>query len=220
MNAERRARRRVASVEQRVDADRGHPLPRRQLDQRDQVPVVGVDATRADKTDEVESPVGPCRTRARFEQCGALEERAVGDGRVDPRQVLQHGTPGTEIEVADLRVAHLAGRQPDGVLRGTERGVRPVAPQPLPGRHPRGRDGVDCRIEADPEPIEHDQHDRARTRPGGVGHAAARAAAVSPARATIPAISSGLSDAPPTRAPSIEGSARNSAMLDDVTLPP
>ena len=41
-----------------------------------------------------------------------------------------------------------------------------------------------------------------------------------PARATMPAISSGLSEAPPTSAPSIDGSARNSPMLADVTLPP
>jgi len=41
-----------------------------------------------------------------------------------------------------------------------------------------------------------------------------------PARATMPAISSGLSDAPPTKAPSMAGSARNSPMFADVTLPP
>ena len=40
-----------------------------------------------------------------------------------------------------------------------------------------------------------------------------RARAVMPARATIPAISSGLSEAPPTSAPSIDGSARNSSMF-------
>ena len=43
--------------------------------------------------------------------------------------------------------------------------------------------------------------------------AARRAAAVRAARATIPAISSGLSDAPPTSAPSMPGSARNSPMF-------
>ena len=50
--------------------------------------------------------------------------------------------------------------------------------------------------------------------------AARRAAAVMAARPTIPAISSGLSDAPPTSAPSMPGSARNSAMFALVTLPP
>ncbi len=220
--AERRARRRVATVEQRVDADRGHTLSRGQLGERDEVPVVGVDAARADEADQVEPPVGPGRARAGLEERRALEERAVGDGGVDARQVLQHGPPGAEVQVAHLRVAHLAGGQPDGVFRGAERGMGPVAPQRAPGRHVRGGDGVRRGIPPDPEPVEDDQDDGARTRRGRLllRHAAARAAAVSPARATIPAISSGFSDAPPTRAPSIEGSARNSAMFADVTLPP
>ena len=47
-----------------------------------------------------------------------------------------------------------------------------------------------------------------------------RAAAVIPARATMPAISSGLSEAPPMSAPSTPGSARNSPMFAEVTLPP
>src|SRR5215211_3281143 len=104
-----------------------------------------------------------------------------------------------------------------------------------PRRHGRCGDRVRCGVRADPEPVEDDQDDGTRPWPGHRGargqavvpvakpfrHATPlRARAVSPARATIPAISSGLSDAPPTSAPSIEGSARNSPMLADVTLPP
>ena len=86
-----------------------------------------------------------------------------------------------------------------------------------PDRHPRGRDRVGRGIVPDPEPVEDDEDDRSRpaaTRRAdrlvgwsgrGRRHAAPRAAAVSPARATIPAISSGLSEAPPTSAPSIDG---------------
>ena len=137
--------------------------------------------------------------------------------------------------MADLGVAHLARRQADRVLRGPQDRVRPVAQEPAPGRHRGGRDRIGGRVAADPEPVEDDEDDRpgsraARRRRGRArrvgpalapGHAAApRAAAVSPARATIPAISSALSEAPPTSAPSIEGSARNSSMLAEVTLPP
>src|SRR5436190_14781996 len=104
--------------------------------------------------------------------------------------------------------------------------MRPVAPERPPHRHPSGRDRIRCGIAPEAEPVEDHQDDGARApfgrsdRARALRHAAVRAAAVSPARATIPAISSGLSDAPPTSAPSIEGSARNSAMFDDVTLPP
>ena len=82
-----------------------------------------------------------------------------------------------------------------------------------PGGHRGSCDGIRGRIATDPEAIEHDEDDRAWTT-----HAAAsRARAVNPARATIPAISSGLSEAPPTSAPSMVGSARKSAMLAAVT---
>ena len=95
--------------------------------------------------------------------------------------------------------------------------------QAAPGRHPRGRDRVGRRVAADPEPVEDDEDDRTRPvrrRRRRVTRRAPRAAAVRPARATMPAISSGLSEAPPTSAPSIAGSARNSPMLAEVTLPP
>src|SRR5687768_17295523 len=96
--------------------------------------------------------------------------------------------------------------------------MRPALEQPAPRRH-RGRcDGVADRITPDPEAIEHDQHDGSRS--AGRHPARPRARAVMPARATMPAISSGLSDAPPTSAPSMVGSARNSPILADVTLPP
>ena len=89
----------------------------------------------------------------------------------------------------------------------------------------RGRDRVVGRDRADAEPVDDDEHDRARparpavTRPV-TSRGSRRGRAVTPARPTIPAISSGLSDAPPTSAPSIAGSARNSPMFAAVTLPP
>src|SRR5262245_37300677 len=83
----------------------------------------------------------------------------------------------------------------------------------------------------DAEAVEDDEDDRSRPRRGRARHggsgerrghaiAARRAAAATPARPTIPAISSGFSEAPPTSAPSIEGSPRNSPMFAAVTLPP
>jgi len=53
---------------------------------------------------------------ARVEQRRSLRERPVGDRRGEPRQVLEHRLAGAEVEMANLRVAHLPGRQPDGVL--------------------------------------------------------------------------------------------------------
>jgi hypothetical protein len=153
-----------------------------------------------------------------------LEEGAIGDRRVDPWQVLENGSPGTEIQVAYLGVAHLSRRQPDRSLGRAQDGVRPRRQQAAPDRHPGRGDRVGGGIPADPEAIEDDEHDRPWPSRSFDRHDAAicdsLARAVTAARATIPAISSGLSDAPPTSAPSIPGSAKNSPMLADVTLPP
>ena len=52
---ERRAGRRVAAVEQRVDPDRRDAEAGGELDERDEVPVVGVDAARPDQADGVQA---------------------------------------------------------------------------------------------------------------------------------------------------------------------
>src|SRR5215204_3168665 len=203
------------------------------------MPVVGMDAAGPDEADHMQTPTGTSRAGCR-QQGGPLEEAPVRDRGIDPRQILEDGPPGAEVEMPDFGVAHLARWQTDGTLGRTEDGMRPPPQEGTPGRHRRGRDGVTPRVAADPEPVEHDEDDRARSvervlaferwprgdvrgvcRAVVRGHAAApRAAAVRPARATIPAISSAFRDAPPTSAPSIAGSERNSAMLADVTLPP
>ena len=161
----------------------------------------------------------------RDEEGRALEERAVGDRGVDPGQVLEDGPAGTQVEVPHLGVAHLSRRQADGILGRAEDGVRPVARADRARSASAPRRWRPRRVGADPEAVEDDEDDRsgsARSVPrlDARSRAAPRAAAVSPARATIPAISSGFSEAPPTSAPSIAGSARNSAMFADVTLPP
>ena len=182
-----------------------------------------MDAAGADQADDVEPPVVARGTPAGLEERRALVEAAVRDRGVDPREVLQHGFPRTEVEVADLRVAHLSGRQTaaSSDARSTAFGQRPGArARPACRRRGSRRPPGPARS----EPVEHDEDDgpRPRSVPGGrQGHRAApRARAVIPARATIPAISSGLSEAPPTSAPSIAGSEKNSSMFADVTLPP
>ncbi len=208
--------RRVASVKQGVDRDARHLPTGGQLDERDQLSVVGMDPARPDEADDVERAAGRSSLTAGFDERRALEERSIGDRGIDARQVLEDGTSRPEVEVPDLGVAHLPGRETDRGLRREERAVRPARQEAAPRRHRSGGDGVRSRVTADPEPVQDDQDDGARP-----GHPARpRARAVIAARATMPLISSGLSEAPPTRAPSMAGSARNSPMLADVTLPP
>ena len=48
-------------------------------------------------------------------------ERAVRDRLVHPGEILEEDPPGADREMADLRVAHLPGRQPDGLARRRQR---------------------------------------------------------------------------------------------------
>ena len=168
------SRRRIAAIEQGVDPDARHAPPRREVGERDEVPVVGMDAARPDEADEVETAARVRGSPACLEERRALEEAAVGDRGVDPRQVLEDRPAGTEVEMTDLGVAHLPRRQADRALRGAQDRVWPVAQEPSPGRHRGGRDRIGGRVAADPEPVEDDEDDRpgpAAARRGRAGFA-------------------------------------------------
>jgi hypothetical protein len=104
---------RITAIEEAVDDDVVHAQLARQLGQRDQVPVVGVDTAGADEADERKPTVGGSRRPAGVDQDRVRSEGAVGDGGIDARQVLEHRPTRTEVQVPDLRVAHLAIRQAD-----------------------------------------------------------------------------------------------------------
>ena len=207
-----------------MDPDARHAQRGRQLDQRDEMAIVGMDAARTDQADQVQPAVRSAR-RARTPRRARVGSRTCRR-RSPRRSAAGPGAPGRPAPRFRWPTSELPiwpGGRPTASSEAPQDRVRPVAQQPAPDRHPGRGDRIGGRVAADPEAVEHDQDDRAR--PGGrrdaSGHPAIpRAAAVTPARATIPAISSGLSDAPPTSAPSIDGSAMNSSIADDVTLPP
>ena len=158
-----RRRRRVSSVEQSVDADSRHVLARRELDQREQVSVVRMHTARTDQADGVQPP-GRASPRRGGEQGGPREERTVGDRGIDPWQVLEHGLAGADVQVAHLGVAHLPGRQSDGVLGCPQDRVRPACQQPTPNGHPSRGDRVGRHVAPDAEPVDDDEHDGSRPR--------------------------------------------------------
>ena len=86
----------------------------RQLGHRDDVLVERVDATRADEAHEVQAPVALRDACRRPRSARVVEERAVGDRRADPRQVLEHAEAGAEVEVPDLQLPICPSRQADG----------------------------------------------------------------------------------------------------------
>ena len=68
----------------------------------------------------------------RIGQSAVGEERAGADRAPNPGELLIDHATGTEIEVADLRVAHLPTRQADCRARGANHGVWIGCPETVP----------------------------------------------------------------------------------------
>ncbi len=140
--------------------------------------IVGVDAAGADEADDVETTVRLGCPVAGGNQCRAFEERTIGDRRVDPRQVLEHRPARSQIQVADLGVAHLARRQPDGILRGAQDRVGPALEEPPPDGHRGCGDRIGRGVAPHAEAVEDHEDDRPRPRQRGARHGFGHEAAV------------------------------------------
>src|SRR3954465_4498426 len=162
----------------------------------------GVHAAVGDEADEVHAR----RVLHRGPQDVVLGERPVLDGLADAREVLLDHRAGAEVEVPDLRVAHLALGEPDGRPPRRQLAVRIALPQVVEDRRRGQRDGVARAVRRDPPAVEDDEADRRDGHP--------RAAS------TMAAKSATSRDAPPTSAPSTSGRANSSAALSGLTEPP
>ena len=196
-------RRRVAAVGEGMDHEVGHVELGREPDQRLQVLLGGVHAAARDEPDQVDALGGAEGGAQRL----VLGQRAVLDRGVDPREVLRHDRAGAEVEVADLGVAHLPGREPDGLALRGQRGVRVLAP--------RARRTPACRPARPRCP---GRRARAPSRRARRGRRRGRVTPRRPPRS--PRSRPGSRLAPPTSAPSTSGSASSSAALSGLHEPP
>ena len=139
-----------------------------------------------------------------------FKKRPVLDGLCDARQILKHDAAGADVRVADLAVAHLAVRQADIQPGGGQLRVRPALQEAVHDRGLSHVNGVAVVRLADAVAVEDDECDFP------VAHSQAPCAVA----ATIFEKSTGLSDAPPIRPPSISGWASSSAALPAFMEPP
>ncbi len=131
-----------------------------------------------------------------------VEERAVGDRVVDALEVLRQPAAGADRQMADLGVAHLAGREARGRTGRVERRVRPLRPEPVEHRRVGELDGVAGTGRGTTPAVENDER---------YEWEAAR---------QIAANDSTSRDAPPTRAPSTSREPQSSAAFPGLTEPP
>jgi len=104
-------------------------------------------------------------------QHGIKCQRPVLDGGINSREFLHHDAAGADIEVADLGIAHLPGRQADDAAGGGEKGARGAGPEPVEIWLARLRDGVVRGVLAPAETVENHEHygfrgHRVSSRPG------------------------------------------------------
>ena len=136
------------------------------------------------------------RYGARPPQHLVAREAAIRDRVVDAGQVLAQDGAGPQVEVADLRVAHLPVGEANRAPGGVQLRMRMVCPQAIEHGRVRHLDRVARPRRREPPAIEDHEADPLH---GG------RRGAHSAAAATIRANSFGSRLAPPTRAPSTSG---------------
>ena len=132
-----------------------------------------------------------------------LEDLAARDGTVHALEILVEDPSRADGQVADLRVPHLARRQPDRLARGLESRMRILPPEPIEHGSVGELDGVARPGRRAAPAVEDDERDYRE------GHAW-----------TIAANDSTSREAPPTSAPSIAGIAISSVAFSGFTEPP
>ena len=130
-------RRCVTPVEEGVHEEPGRAAFGREFDDGVNMFLVAVDSAGRKQAHDVHGLAGLERQVDGVGERFVGEEGAGADRAVDARVFLVHHAAGAEVEVADFRVTHLAGRQADSRLRGMNQGVRML----LPERVPRGLAG-------------------------------------------------------------------------------
>ncbi len=198
-------RRDVATVGEGVD-ERAlrHPLASRELEQSTQVLDVRVNAAVGDESEQMDVPGALTRPLERATERLVLEERSGLDRAVHPHEVLVDDPPGADRQVPDLRVPHLAVREPDRQPGRASVVCGKRAPEVVEDRRVRELDRVPRpRRRATPAVEDDERYDWIRL---AVSHTDAN--------------DSSSSDAPPIKAPSTSGWTSSSSALSGFTEPP
>ena len=201
--------RNIASVEEAVQVHAPDAAVVRHFHHGKDVPDVAVHTAVRQKTEDMQvlavcCVVQCCCIDRIFKECPIL------NGFRNARQILKHDAAGADVRVADFAVAHLPVRQADVQPRSGQLRVRPALQETVHDRGLGHVNGVAVVRLADAVAIENDECDFP------VAHSQAPCAVA----ATIFEKSTGLSDAPPIRPPSISGWASSSAALPAFMEPP
>ena len=125
------------------------------------VVLVGMHAAGRQQAHQMAGAAGSLQLGDEVLQARVARQLAGLHGGVDARQVLHDHAAGADVHMADLGIAHLAGRQPDMQFRGVDQRMRAIAHEAVPGRRVRQPDRVVIVAGAFPPAVEDAEHDGA-----------------------------------------------------------
>ena len=158
------ARWRVAPVEEGMDEDSRDTRGGGHVDECRDLPFVAVDAAGRGEAQHVQRRIIALRHGHRVAEHGIAREFAGRDRVVDAREVLIDHAARPDVEVADLRVAHLAFGQSDMQFGRVDRRMRRRGQQVVPVGHRSAADRVVRRCLATAESVQDQQHDGPRAK--------------------------------------------------------
>ena len=138
--------------------NRLHARPVQNIGQRDGVILMRVHTARRHQAQQMAGATRRLHFRDQFGQRRRARETAILGSLTDARQFLHHHPAGADIQMADLRIAHLALRQADVLAGGSQEGVRAALPQPVEVRLARLTDCIVGQLFAPAEAVEDHQH--------------------------------------------------------------
>src|SRR5215470_13964026 len=121
---------------------------------------VRVDAALGEQSKNVQASFTAARMLHGREQNGVAEELAILDHQVDARDVHVNDAPGTDVEMADLAITHLAVGQADIVSAGLDERVGILVQQAVVIGLASKRNGIGLGFGAVSPAIEDDEDER------------------------------------------------------------
>jgi hypothetical protein len=153
-----------------VDEDALELLTPGELEEGEEVPFVGVDASVGKKTQQVQSAAAPAHSGAQGDEGGIPVEAPIPDREIDAKDVLRDHAARAEVQVPDLGIAHLSGGKPHVLAGGGESRRGEISKKPVVARGAGERDRISVLVRADAPSVADDEDDRTRDAAGRSVH--------------------------------------------------
>ena len=148
----------IAAIHESVHEDPIHIVLLGHLQQGIEMRLIGVNPSVRAQAEQMQSTTGGLRVLDGGEQDGVREEFAILDHQLNAGAVHVNDTASSDIEMADLAVAHLTVGQADKFAAGLHERVGILAQQAIVGGFAGKRDGVGFGFGAVAPAVEDDEH--------------------------------------------------------------